>query len=80
MDSWKVTTTILYMNCRDAARYTRDLSARVAIPTHWGLFKKFENDPNTPQLFAAEAEALGVKAHILQIYETIDTQMLLDQQ
>ena len=66
------------MNCTDAARYAKDLSARVAIPTHWGLFEKFANDPDTPQLFAQKAERLGVKARILQIYETVDTQQLLE--
>lgn len=66
------------MNCTDAARYAKDLSARVAIPTHWGLFEKFANDPDTPQLFAQKAERLGVKARILQIYETVDAQQLLE--
>lgn len=66
------------MNCTDAARYCRDLSARVAIPTHWGLFKKFADDADTPQLFTEKAEELGVKAKVLQIYETVDTAALLE--
>ena len=67
------------MNCRDAAQYCADIHARVAIPTHWGLFKKFANDPNTPELFEQEAALLGVKAKKLQIYETVDTQTLLEE-
>ena len=65
------------MNCTDAARYCADVHARVAIPTHWGLIKKFADDRDTPQLFAQKAEALGVKTRIMQIYETIETDSLL---
>ena len=66
------------MNCADAARYCADLNARVAIPTHWGLFEKFANDKDTPELFAQKAEQLGVKAKVLQIYESLDTGELLE--
>ena len=66
------------MNCKDAARYCADVGARVAVPTHWGLFKKFANDPETPERFRKEAAALGVKAKTLQIYETVDSAALLE--
>ena len=66
------------MNSKDAARYCADIGARVAIPTHWGLFKKFAKDAETPERFQKEAAALGVKARILQIYETVDTAALLE--
>lgn len=66
------------MNCIDAARYAADLSAKVAIPTHWGLFRKFANDPDTPQRFAFEAELRGVRTKILRIYETVETAELLE--
>ncbi len=66
------------MNSVDAARYCTQIGARVAIPTHWGLFKKFEFDRDTPERFAAEAEKLGVKAKRLEIYQTVDTSALLE--
>ena len=66
------------MNSIDAARYCADIQARVAIPTHWGLLKKFAADKDTPQRFAQEAEKRGVKAAVLQIYETVDTAALLE--
>lgn len=66
------------MNCADAARYCANVNARIAVPTHWGLFKKFANDKDTPERFALECEKYGVKAKTLQIYETIDTEMLLE--
>lgn len=66
------------MNCADAARYCADIGARVAIPTHWGLFKKFSADKDTPELFCERASALGVHAKVLSIYETVDTKDLLE--
>ena len=66
------------MNCIDAARYCAQIGARVAIPTHWGLFKKFEFDRDTPERFAAEAEKLNVKAKKLEIYQTVNTDELLE--
>lgn len=66
------------MNCVDAARYCADLNARVAIPTHWGLFKKFAQEKNTPELFEKECGKRGVKAVTLQIYQTVDTDALLE--
>ncbi len=60
------------MNAVDAARYCSTIGAKMAIPTHWGLFKKFASDKETPEKFAQEAEKLGVNAKILQMYETID--------
>ena len=65
------------MNCTDASRYCADIQAKVAIPTHWGLLKKFADDQDTPELFAQKASELGVKTRILQIYETVDTEVLL---
>lgn len=65
------------MNCTDAARYCADIHADIAIPTHWGLFKKYAKDKDTPQLFAEKAAALGVKSRILNIYDTADTADLL---
>lgn len=61
------------MNCTDAARYASDVDAKIAIPAHWGLFKKFSDDPNW---FAAEAEKLGVKTYIAPMFETFDTDEL----
>ena len=66
------------MNCVDAARYCASIGTKIAIPTHWGLFKKFQNDENTPGKFAAEAEKRGIKAKTLKIYETVDTAELLE--
>ena len=63
------------MNCVDAARYVSDVDAKVAIPAHWGLFEKFSEDPNK---FAAEAEKLGVKTYIAPMFETFDTDDLLN--
>ena len=57
------------MNCTDAARYTAEVDAKLAIPAHWGLFEKFSDDP---QKFAAEAQARGVKTYIAPMYETFD--------
>lgn len=62
------------MNCVDAARYARDLNAKVAIPVHWGLFEPFSDDPNW---FKAEAQKRGINAYIAQLYETMDTDKLL---
>ena len=67
------------MNCADAARYCKDMQARVAIPTHWGLFKKFAKDENTPERFAEKAGALGVRTKTLAIYESVDTAALLEE-
>ena len=66
------------MNCVDAARYCENISAKVAIPTHWGLFKKFENDPDQPERFVEETKKRGVKAAVLSIYESVDTDTLLE--
>lgn len=66
------------MNCADAARYCADIHARVAIPTHWGLFKKFALDRDTPERFQREAEKLGVRTKTLGIYETVDADALLE--
>ena len=66
------------MNSIDAARYCADIGAKVAIPTHWGLFKKFEMDKDTPQLFRMEAEKRGVRAEILPIYGSVDTNLILE--
>ena len=65
------------MNCVDAARYCENIAAKVAIPTHWGLFKKFENDPDQPERFIEETKKRGVKAAVLSIYETADSAALL---
>lgn len=62
------------MNCVDAARYVKNIGAKVAIPAHWGLFEKFSDDPNR---FAAEAQARGVKAYIAPMFETFNTEDLL---
>ena len=66
------------MNCVDAARYCANIGAKVAIPTHWGLFQKFANDKETPDKFAYESNKLGVKAKVLQIYETVDADLILE--
>lgn len=66
------------MNSVDAARYCSAVGAKVAIPTHWGLFKKFELDKDTPQRFAEEAAKVGVRAEILNIYGSADTEQLLE--
>lgn len=62
------------MNCVDAARYVKNIDAKVAIPAHWGLFDKFSDDPNW---FAAEAEKLGVKTCIAPMFETFNAEDLL---
>ena len=54
-----------------------DMGAKIAIPTHWGLFKKFKLDKDTPERFVTEAEKRGVRAEILQIYGSVDTADLL---
>lgn len=62
------------MNCTDAARYAAGVKAKVAIPAHWGLFEKFSDDP---EKFASEADKLGIKACIVPMFETVDTDNLL---
>lgn len=66
------------MNAIDAARYCAAVGAKAAIPTHWGLFKKFEHDKDTPERFAEEAVKRGVRAEILPIYGSVDTEDLLE--
>ena len=65
------------MNSTDAARLAADLRARVTIPVHWGLFAKYAD---TPERFLQEAEHLGVAAYAAEIYETMNSETLLEGQ
>jgi len=65
------------MNGTDAARLAAALQAQVTIPVHWGLFAKFAD---TPERFLQEAEHLGVAAYAARIYETMDSEALLEVQ
>lgn len=64
------------MNGTDAARLAAALQPRIAIPVHWGLFAKYAD---TPDRFLQAAESLGVHARRAEIYEVLDTQLLLEE-
>ena len=65
------------MNCIDAARMAQALQPKVAVPVHWGLFKKFSDDPCK---FVAEAEKRGGNAHIIQSHEQCELNDILGEE
>ncbi len=64
------------MNGTDAARLAAALQPKIAIPVHWGLFAKYAD---TPESFLREAKRLGVCARRAEIYEELDTRLLLEE-
>lgn len=48
--------------------------ARLSIPTHWGLFARFSDDPEEFLLACRERKLRGVRA---EIYEQLDLDGLL---
>lgn len=65
------------MNGTDAARLAAELGAGITIPVHWGLFAKYADTPNH---FLQEANRLNIYTYRAEIYEELDTQLLLKEQ
>lgn len=64
------------MNGTDAARLAAALQPKVTIPVHWGLFAKYAD---TPERFLQEANKRGAAARRAEIYEELDTRLLLEE-
>ena len=62
------------MNGIDAARLAAALHPKITVPVHWGLFAKYAD---TPEVFLQEAARLGVCSYQAEIYEELDTRLLL---
>ena len=62
------------MNGTDAARLAQDVGAKLSIPTHWGLFARFSDDPEEFLLACRERKLRGLRA---KIYEQLDLNRLL---